>query len=203
MHPLTSTTVPQGNYSVKSEFHRSICVNAGETRSLGPDRFFETVQSVLGSVYPATRSSHGGIDDATAGFLLSLIETHKPVNLVEVGVASGGSSCLMLSLLERMESRARLTSFDPGVTVCEHPSLPIGHLVKELFLAGTPSWRLYTEAMSADIAGRISGHRISFSSTRTTNIQRPSLSLPIMPASLALRLPACSVLQPTNDLQIC
>lgn len=119
--------------------------------------FSQAVQSVLGGVYPATRNSHGGIDYATAGFLLSLIEARNPLNLVEVGVASGVSSCLMLALLERMESRATLSSFDLGVTVYEHPSLPIGHLVKELFPAGTPSWRLHTQAMSADIAGRISG----------------------------------------------
>ncbi len=118
--------------------------------------FSETVRSVLG-FYGDTRSSHGGIDFHTAGHLLSLIEADKPVNLVEIGVASGASTCLILRLLEEMSSQATLSSFDLGRTIFQAPEKAIGHLVRETFPSGTPSWRLHVGMMSSDVARTISG----------------------------------------------
>lgn len=125
-------------------------------QKVGGKLFSDTVRSVL-QHYGQTRSSHGGIDFHTAGHLLSLIEATKPVNLVEIGVASGASTCLILRLLEKMNSTAVLSSFDIGRTVFQAPDMAIGHLVRETFPEGTPAWRLNTGMMSSDVARTIEG----------------------------------------------
>lgn len=118
--------------------------------------FSEPVRSTL-LFYAETRISHGGIDYHTAGFLLSLIESARPRNIVEIGVASGASTCMMLKFFEAIGHHTALSSFDLAQTVYNHPDKPIGHLVHKTYPDGAPGWQLNLGTMSSDVATLIDG----------------------------------------------
>lgn len=63
-------------------------------------------------------------------FLCGLIKEKKPRKLVEVGIASGGTSCAILECLERNAVEAEMYSIDASETSCYDNSKACGHLIE-------------------------------------------------------------------------
>lgn len=80
--------------------------------------------------------------DIDRRFIFGLLEYFKPNNILEIGVAGGTGSALMLeSIKERKE--ARLVSIDISEFVYD-TSLPVGQVAMDLYPEGNSQWKLIT-----------------------------------------------------------
>jgi predicted O-methyltransferase YrrM len=79
-----------------------------------------------------------------AAFINGLIRKHKPKNILEIGVARGGSAVLILNAIKDIPD-SRLVSIDlfSNYNISEK----IGHLVNEKFPELMDKWKLYTGDM--------------------------------------------------------
>lgn len=89
-------------------------------------------------------------------FLNGLIQYYKPKKILEIGVAAGASSAVILSAIKEMEG-AKLYSIDLAKYRANDKA--VGHLVGEKFSELLPSWKLYTGGIASrfmeDIGGEI------------------------------------------------
>ena len=77
------------------------------------------------------------LDDAA--FINGLIRKHKPKNILEIGVARGGSAILILNAIKDFPD-SRLVSIDLNLKV---DNKTMGYLVKEKFSELIGKWKLY------------------------------------------------------------
>lgn len=81
-----------------------------------------------------------------SSFLVGLIKKAKPKKILEVGVAAGGTSSIILSALADMQSDAALISVDLNVQHYCASDRKTGYLVQELIPQMNGQWSLFTGA---------------------------------------------------------
>jgi hypothetical protein len=122
----------------------------GDVRRLPSSR---TAATVCGQTYPLVHNATGYVPPSDGPFLLSLIEQAAPRHILELGVASGTASLMMLKFLDAIGSPATLTSVD----VLEHyfgdRSRPVGFLVFDNINPRPSLWRLLAPFTATDFAG--------------------------------------------------
>ena len=72
-----------------------------------------------------------------------IIRKHRPKNCLEVGVARGGSSILILNAIKDIDN-SRLVSLDLNTNFYMNNSLLTGYRVKQYFPELTSKWQLFT-----------------------------------------------------------
>ena len=110
------------------------------------------VRIVVDAVAPLTTSAVGNISGEDAGFLLSLLAQSQPSHILEIGVASGTSTLMMLRMLESMASPATLLSVDLAPAYYVDPSREVAFLVTENYHSPPANWRLLTEVGAMNFA---------------------------------------------------
>ena len=78
-----------------------------------------------------------------AFFINGLIRKNKLKNCLEIGVAHGGSSILILNAIKDIEN-SFLVSLDINTHMIKYPERKIGYRVNKLFPELTKKWKLYT-----------------------------------------------------------
>lgn len=86
----------------------------------------------------AMDQSHGN-----AMFLGGLIRRYRPKTLLEVGVAAGGSSALLLHILDKSGLASELVSVDLSDRWYKNEKLAVGWAAKKLY-PGKKNWHLHT-----------------------------------------------------------
>ena len=76
-------------------------------------------------------------------FINGLIRKFKPKNCLEVGVANGGSSILILNAIKDIPNSS-LISLDLNTQLFYNPSQKTGYRVNEFFPELTKNWKLFT-----------------------------------------------------------
>ena len=99
-----------------------------------------------------TRTEPGGIGVDDAGFLLSLLETSNPAHVLEIGVASGKSTLMLLRMLEKTSPKTTLVSVDLAAEYFADKSKPVGYLVTENYQTPPANWRLLTQVGAMNFA---------------------------------------------------
>jgi len=82
-------------------------------------------------------------------FLNGLIRTLKPRKIVEIGVARGGSSLLILNAIKDIEN-AKLYSIDKNIYCYIEKKKKSGYLIKEKFPELMNKWTLYTGGITSE-----------------------------------------------------
>ena len=85
-----------------------------------------------------------------SSFIFTLLLKYKPKKIVEVGVASGGSSAVILSAIQNITG-AHLYSIDKTRQVYVRHDKPVGYIVSEQFPELMKKWTLYTKVITADV----------------------------------------------------
>lgn len=78
-----------------------------------------------------------------ANFLNGLVRKYKPKNCLEVGVAQGGSSIIILNAIKDIQNSI-LVSLDLNNDVYNDPTKKTGYRVKEYFPELAKNWKLFT-----------------------------------------------------------
>ena len=76
-------------------------------------------------------------------FINGIIRKFKPRNCLEIGVAEGGSSILILNAIKDIQN-SLLVSLDLNTKYYGNPLKNTGHCVKEYFPELTNNWKLFT-----------------------------------------------------------
>lgn len=93
-------------------------------------------------------------------FLNGLIRKHKPKKILEVGVAKGGSSAIILNAIKDIEG-AKLYSIDKATKCYSKKGKKTGFIVKERFSQLANKWELYTGGIVCDFIEKV-GKDIEF-----------------------------------------
>lgn len=109
---------------------------------------------------PKWATSYIGSNDAT--FITELIKTQKPKEIIEIGVASGFSSIILLESLDRYVDKGHLHSFDILEKCHFNNSYPIGFAVEELAPHLKQYWSLHTKSTGFDAGKLLNGRDINF-----------------------------------------
>lgn len=102
-------------------------------------------------------------------FLTGLVSKYKPKKVLEVGVAAGASSVIMLDALKQIPD-SKLYSIDYSTEHYYIPGKKTGFCVEELRPEALSDWKLYTGALSAEFMDEI-GDGIDFCLIDTMHIQ--------------------------------
>jgi len=102
------------------------------------------------------KTGYGSISAAEAEFLAAAIDREKPASFVEIGTATGLSTVLIATALQRNGAGA-LTTIDYSKKFYGDLSKNIGFLVDEHFGEGSGGIRRLTGLTSADLATTIEG----------------------------------------------
>jgi predicted O-methyltransferase YrrM len=109
-----------------------------------------TAATVCEENYPLVRDVTGYVPPNDARFLLSLIEHAAPRHILELGVASGTTSLMMLKYLEAVASPATLTSVDVLEHYFDDRSRRVGFLVFDNVTPLPSRWRLLAPFAAVD-----------------------------------------------------
>ena len=93
-------------------------------------------------------------------FLNGLIRKIRPKKLVEIGVAFGGTSALILNAINDINN-SKLFSIDINKNCYRNRSKKTGFIVKERFLHLSNKWKLYTGGLTSEFIENI-GNEIDF-----------------------------------------
>jgi predicted O-methyltransferase YrrM len=104
----------------------------------------DAAREVATEVTPFTRQATGNISTGDACFLLSLLERVGPTHVLELGVASGTSTLMMLRMMDAVLPGATLDSVDLATAYYDDRSKPVGYLVTEHYSRPPRTWRLAT-----------------------------------------------------------
>ena len=89
-------------------------------------------------------------------FINGMIRKYKPKKILEVGVASGGSSAIILNAIENLEN-SHLYSIDKLINAYNQKDKETGWIVKERFSNLLNKWTLYTGGITANFIEKIGG----------------------------------------------
>lgn len=89
-------------------------------------------------------------------FINGMIRKYKPKKILEVGVASGGSSAIILNAIENLEN-SHLYSIDKLINAYNKKDKETGWIVKERFSNLLNKWTLYTGGITANFIEKIGG----------------------------------------------
>lgn len=136
------------------EMHRTITVAALETKGL----------EVVGADFLGTRPAwaQGTISDYDSRFLAGLVNFANPRKVVEIGVASGWSSAVLLKTLDTVGPDARLTGIDLSPTYYLDSSIPTGRAVQDLVPELAERYRLLTGRLAFDVMSEVGKVEFAF-----------------------------------------
>ena len=77
-------------------------------------------------------------------FLCGLVHNHRPQKILEVGIAAGGTTCLLLKSLQLLGLDASLHSVDINHRYYANRDHATGYMVGENFSEPLPHWHLHT-----------------------------------------------------------
>ena len=83
------------------------------------------------------------LGEKEARFINGIIRKNKPKNCLEIGVANGGSSILILNAIKDIENSV-LVSLDLNKELFKDPSKMTGYRVNQYFPELTKNWKLFT-----------------------------------------------------------
>ena len=89
-------------------------------------------------------------------FINGMIRKYKPKKILEVGVASGGSSAIILNAIQNIEN-SHLYSIDKLINAFNKKNKETGWLVKEKFSYLMNKWTLYTGGITSNFIEKIGG----------------------------------------------
>ena len=89
-------------------------------------------------------------------FLNGMIRKYKPKKILEVGVASGGSSAIILNAIQNIEN-SHLYSIDKLTNAYLNEEKETGWIVKEKFSNLMNKWTLYTGGITSNFIEEIGG----------------------------------------------
>lgn len=92
-----------------------------------------------------------------SAFLCGLLRHKKPQKILEVGVAAGGTTAVLLTALAEMQSGACLYSVDISERLYSNPALAVAHVVHEKTPHLTANWRLGTGRVVSAFMEHIGG----------------------------------------------
>lgn len=75
-------------------------------------------------------------------FIIGLIRQLKPIRILEIGVAEGGSTCVLLNAIKD-DKKATVTSVDIAEKCFKYPDYSIAFCVEKMFPEGNNQWTLY------------------------------------------------------------
>lgn len=119
---------------------------------LAPD---EEGLRALAARFRVPRWVQGEVAFADAWFLTEMVRCLRPERMVEIGVASGVSSAVLLAALR--ECGGRLESFDLLDRCYFDPSRAVGEAVGEMAPELAGSWRLRTGLTAIDVGRELAG----------------------------------------------
>jgi hypothetical protein len=111
----------------------------------------------LQSFYRPPGWVQGHISLHDAAFVDGMIRELRPECMIEVGVASGCSSAVMLRSLLGLGGDRQLHSFDIAAMCYFDTSRPVGSAVNEMGIEADDMWHLYPRNVAADAAVRLEG----------------------------------------------
>jgi methyltransferase family protein len=112
----------------------------------------DIARSIADDVAPLTTSGTGNISRQDGYFLLSLIELSRPAHILEVGVASGTSTLMLLRMIDRIAPDTTLLSIDLASEYYADQSKPVGYLVGENYEIPSKNWKLLTQVGAMSFA---------------------------------------------------
>ena len=89
-------------------------------------------------------------------FINGMIRKYKPKKILEVGVAGGGSSAIILNAIQNIEN-SHLYSIDKLINAYNRRDKETGWIVKEKFSNLMNKWTLYTGGITANFIEKIGG----------------------------------------------
>ena len=89
-------------------------------------------------------------------FINGMIRKYKPKKILEVGVAGGGSSAIILNAIQNIEN-SHLYSIDKLIRCFRRRNKETGWIVKEKFSNLMNKWTLYTGGITANFIEKIGG----------------------------------------------
>ena len=89
-------------------------------------------------------------------FINGMIRKYKPKKILEVGVASGGSSAIIFNAIQNIEN-SHLYSIDKLINDYNRRNKEIGWIVKDNFSNLMKKWTLYTEGITSNFIEKIGG----------------------------------------------
>ena len=89
-------------------------------------------------------------------FINGMIRKYKPKKILEVGVASGGSSAIILNAIQNIEN-SHLYSIDKLINAYNKRNKETGWIVKEKFSNFMKKWTLYTGGITSNFIEKIGG----------------------------------------------
>ena len=89
-------------------------------------------------------------------FINGMIRKYKPKKILEVGVASGGSSAIILNAIQNIEN-SHLYSIDKLINDYNRRNKEIGWIVKDNFSNLMKKWTLYTGGITSNFIEKIGG----------------------------------------------
>ena len=89
-------------------------------------------------------------------FINGMIRKYKPKKILEVGVASGGSSAIILNAIQNIEN-SHLYSIDKLTNAYLNEEKETGWIVKEKFSNLMNKWTLYTGGITSNFIEKIGG----------------------------------------------
>ena len=136
------------------EIHRTTRAQDIETRgvhAIGPD---------FGEKKPAW--VQGNISEYDSRFLAGLVSFANPRNVVEIGVASGWSSAVLLKALDTVEGDSAVTGIDLSPTYYLDSSIPTGRAVEETVPDLARNYRLLTGQLAVDVMPEVGNVDFAF-----------------------------------------
>jgi hypothetical protein len=129
------------------ELHRTITTQSLESRGA----------AVIGADFGSRRPSwaQGTISDYDSQFLAGLVNFANPQNTVEIGVASGWSSAVLLTAMSKLDGKRRLNGIDLSPTYYLDPSIPTGRAVDEIVANLASNYTLHTGRLAFDVMPEI------------------------------------------------
>src|SRR5262245_35059156 len=112
----------------------------------------DSARLIVDATWPLTSSGVGNIAPDDGYFLLSLLEQSNASRVLEIGVASGTSSLMILRMLEEMSPGARLVSVDLQSRYFHDTSKPVGFMVREHYERPPAHWTLLTQVAAMTFA---------------------------------------------------
>lgn len=136
------------------EVHRNIGVTTLETRGAG----------VLGPGFQAKLPSwaQGNISEYDARFLAGLANFANPRNAVEIGVASGWSSAVLLKALSPLGGEREVIGIDLSPTFYIDSSIATGQAVEEVVPDLINNYRLLTGRLGFDVMPEVGEVEFAF-----------------------------------------
>lgn len=128
------------NYSYSNNnFNTLIYINSTlESKDL---TIFQSIEYIIGKFIEQT------IDEQK--YFFALLRKTKPKKIVEIGIAHGGSSSLILTAIKDIEG-AKLYSIDKSKTCYRNRNKDTGYLVKESFPELMNKWKIFLGGIVAE-----------------------------------------------------